>query len=68
MQDIINLLLSKKENLRADLEREYAERELKINALLDMAGYVPPVEVTAEPAEENAAAPDPMNGPTNVFI
>lgn len=44
MQEIIEMLLIKKQNLRADLEREYAERERKINALLDMAGYIPPVE------------------------
>lgn len=58
MQDVIDLLLQKKENLRADLEREYAERESKINALLDMAGYIPPVEETAtEPAPEDVGVP-----------
>ena len=42
-KDIIELLLKKKANLREELEREYAEREAKIDTLLTAAGYEPPV-------------------------
>ena len=52
-EDVIELLLTKKANLREELEREFAERSAKIDALLDMAGYVPPVE---EVTEEQAAS------------
>ncbi len=53
--DVIELLLTKKANLREELEREYAERETKIDLLLEMAGYVPPVEeVTDEQATSDA--------------
>lgn len=60
MQDVIELLLQKKATLDADREAEkalacekidaaYAERSEKIDALLNTAGYVPPV--VEEPAE-----------------
>lgn len=53
--DVIELLLTKKANLREEIEREFAEREKQIDLLLDMAGYVPPVEeVTDEQAESDA--------------
>ena len=59
MKDVIDLLLSKKATLEADreaekvlacekIDKEYAERSETIDALLDKAGYIPPVE---EPAE-----------------
>lgn len=55
MKDVIDLLLEKQATLEADreaekalaiekIEAEYADRETKINALLDMAGYVKPTE------------------------
>ena len=71
MQDVIELLLQKKADLNAEreskiaeavkaVENEFADRSVKIDALLDMAGYVPPVE---EPAEvetvEEATAETP---------
>lgn len=52
MQDIIALLLQK----RAELEREYAEKEQRIDALLEMAGYTPPVA-------ETVTDPDPVDAP-----
>lgn len=51
-EEIINLLLQKKAGLREELEREFAERESKINALLEMAGYTPPVVDTTEQAPQ----------------
>lgn len=50
--DIIEMLLQKKATLREELEREFAERNAKIDGLLEMAGYVPPVEEAPEVAEE----------------
>lgn len=61
MQDVIELLLQKKATLDVDREAEkalacekidaaYAERSEKIDALLDTAGYVPPV--VEEPDEQ----------------
>lgn len=58
-QDIINKLLEMKANLNADkevelnafmneLEIKFAEREEKINKMLDDAGYVAPVEKVVE--------------------
>ena len=55
-EDIIEMLLQKKANLRDELEREYAAREAKIDALLDMAGYVPPVVEVVQPEEAADAA------------
>ena len=68
MKDVIDMLLQKQATLEADkaaekalacekIDAEYAERSEKINALLDMAGYVPPVEEVAETeiVEEAAA-------------
>lgn len=55
-EDIIEMLLQKKANLREELEREYAAREAKIDALLDMAGYVPPVVEVVQPEEAADAA------------
>ena len=62
MQDVIEMLLRKQSTLEADkeaekaaaverIENEYAERSARIDALLDMAGYVKPVveEVDAQP-------------------
>lgn len=62
MKDVIELLLQKKATLEADCEAEkvlacekidadYAERSEKIDALLETAGYVLPVEEPAEPVE-----------------
>ena len=64
MQDIIDMLLEKKKSLREEIEREFEARNSKIDALLDLAGYVPPVEEIADEAadetetegEENSAA------------
>lgn len=50
--DVIELLLTKKASLREEIEREFAERAAKIDLLLEMAGYEPPVEeVSDEQAE-----------------
>lgn len=58
MQDIINMLLQKKADLREEIEREFAARNQKIDALLDLAGYIPPVEeVAPDPADEIAGFP-----------
>ena len=55
MQDIINFLLNKKAGLREEIEREFEARTSKIDALLNLAGYVPPVEEIADDtADENA--------------
>ena len=62
MKDVIEILLQKQATLEADkavekalacekIDTDYAERSDKISALLDMAGYVAPVE---EPADEIA--------------
>lgn len=75
MKEVIDLLLSKKATLDADKEAEkalacekidadYAERSAKIDALLDTAGYIPPVE--EEPADcelvnETADAETPVD-------
>lgn len=53
--DLIDIMLQKKADLRAEVEREFAERSDKIDKMLDMCGYVEPVEV--EKAEEEAEAP-----------
>lgn len=47
--DVIELLLQKKANLRAEIEREFAVRAVKIDELLKLAGYVETVEVVDEP-------------------
>lgn len=66
MKDVIEMLLQKQATLEADkeaekalacekIDAEYAERSDKIAALLDMAGYVPPVEeVTDEQPDQQA--------------
>lgn len=65
MKDVIEMLLQKKANLTADCEAEkalaleeidakYAERSGKIDALLDLAGYVPPVVAVEEEADGEA--------------
>lgn len=46
--DVIELLLQKKANLRAEIEREFAVRAVKIDELLKLAGYVETVEVADE--------------------
>lgn len=56
MQDIIDLLLQKKAGLREEIEREFAARNQKIDELLDLAGYIPPVEESA-PTDEAAGVP-----------
>lgn len=58
-QDVIELLLKKKDNLREEIEREFAERAAKIDELLDKAGYIPPVkeELADVQAEEANAEP-----------
>lgn len=64
-QEIIDILLVKKANLNADkeaelnafmeeLEMRFAEREAKINKMLDEAGYVEPVEEAVEEVELTA--------------
>lgn len=53
-EDVIKLLLDKKATLREEIEREFEARSKKIDDLLDMAGYVPPVE--EEPTDEEAPA------------
>ncbi len=55
-QDVIELLLKKKENLREEIEREFAERATKIDELLDKAGYIPPVEEENADEQEEATA------------
>lgn len=50
-QDVIEILLKKKADLRAQLEREFAERSNKIDELLTVAGYVEPVPVEEAPVE-----------------
>lgn len=65
MKDVIEMLLNKQANLEADkeaekalacekIDAEYAERSDKIAALLNMAGYEPPVieEVDEQPDEQ----------------
>ena len=68
-KDIIDILLQKKSTLEADreaekalacekIDAEYAERESRIGGLLDMAGYVPPIdEPTDAAADTEAVAP-----------
>jgi hypothetical protein len=46
--DVIEILLQKKENLRAEIEREFAERSAKIDSLLTACGYVEPKVVEEE--------------------
>ena len=54
--DVIELLLHKKANLRAELEREFADRAAKIDLLLDTAGYVPPEEENDNSADVQASS------------
>ena len=69
MQDVIDMLLQKQSTLEAEkeaekaaaierIESDYTARAEKITALLDLAGYVPPVveEVAEQPAEDTADA------------
>lgn len=51
-QDVIEILLQKKVTLREEIEREYAERSQKIDALLEMAGYQEEVAEEVEETEE----------------
>lgn len=52
-EDIIEMLLQKKADLREQIEREFAERSAKIDDLLSLAGYVEPVSCeVAEVAED----------------
>ena len=51
-QDVIDILLQKKVTLREEIEREFAERSQKIDALLEMAGYQEEVEEVAEEVAE----------------
>ena len=39
-EDVIELLLVKKANLREEIEREFAHRSAKIDKMLDECGYV----------------------------
>lgn len=88
MKDVIEMLLNKQATLEADREAEkalacekidadYADRAGKITALLDMAGYEPPVVVEtdeqaviepvteeAETVAENVAESAPVCGQT----
>lgn len=65
-EEIIDILLKNKANLNADKEAElnefkveldikYAEREEKINKMLDDAGYVEPVKEEVEQVENQDA-------------
>lgn len=69
MQDVIDMLLQKQSTLEAEkeaekaaaverIESDYTARAEKITALLDLAGYVPPVveDVDEQPAEDAAYA------------
>lgn len=71
MQDVIDMLLQKQSTLEAEkeaekaaaverIESDYTARAEKITALLDLAGYVPPVveDVGEQPAEDAADAAD----------
>ena len=53
-EDIIELLLQKKDTLREEIEREFAERSAKIDELLSLAGYVEPAPVEEAPVVEVA--------------
>lgn len=58
--DIIEMLLQKKAALREEIEREFAARSAKIDALLDMAGYVEQ-PVVEQAADEVAVADEAVN-------
>lgn len=73
MNDIIEILLSKRGELTANKERaiaealvkidaDFADREKQIDALLDLAGYVEPVAVVDETpvADEIPAIVEPV--------
>lgn len=56
-QDVIDILLKKKAELRAEIEREFAARSNKIDELLTLAGYEEPVPEVEEPVNvENGDA------------
>jgi hypothetical protein len=63
MKDVIEMLLDKQATLEADkeaekalacekIDAEYAERAGKISAMLDLAGYEPPVLVETDETTE----------------
>ena len=56
MEEIINFLLNKKAGLREEIEREFEARTSKIDELLSVAGYVPPVEEIADKTDDETAA------------
>lgn len=70
LEDVIELLLEKKAGINdereqkiaaavAEINREFESRETKIDALLETAGYVPPVaEPIAEVQPEERAEPE----------
>ncbi len=60
-EDVIKMLLDKKATLREEIEREFAARSEKIDALLDMAGYVPPVEEEVEEVTDEELPVDVVN-------
>ena len=67
MQDIINMLLEKKKSLREEIEREFEARNSKIDALLDLAGYVPPVEDTADETADDTTTEGEGNSATVIY-
>ncbi len=83
MKDVIEMLLSKQATLEADkeaekalacekIDAEYSERAGKISAMLDMAGYEPPVLnepcETDEAGEENEQTNEWPNVTENVDV
>lgn len=66
-EDVIQMLLDKKANLREEIEREFAARSEKIDALLDMAGYVAPVEEEVEESTDEEPAVDVVDGEQNSY-
>lgn len=71
-EDVIEILLKKKRDLRDEIEREFAARSEQIDELLNLAGYVEPTEtvdaapveetVTETASEEEPASEDVTNG------
>lgn len=64
MKDVIEMLLSKQATIEADkeaekalacekIDAEYAERSGKISAMLDLAGYEPPVLTETDELDES---------------
>ena len=78
MKDVIELLLQKRATLDADreaekvlacekIDAEYNERSEKIDALLETAGYIPPVEEPADIETVEEATPAEANQQTVII-